>query len=282
MKNWEITLAKMWDKNNHDVLIASHRGKFGSSVMENTSLAFLMAIGEGADMVEMDLDRTKDGQIVAHHDKTMERLFHKKTVIKDYTLKELKEMPLYNYTGGDNVDRLESFDEILDALKDKTILVLDRCWHCWDEVYRLLIRRNMLKQAIFKFYLEDDEAYEWAVNHPDCSFIPMSGDVNLFQRLYELKQKTQVPALEILPEHPEDPIFRKTSFDWLVNHELKVWCNSLSLARTMIFGAGYDDLKSIREGADKGWGVLVACGVDIIQTDFPHQLKSYLDTINLG
>lgn len=165
----------------------------------------------------MDLDRTKDGRIVAHHDNSMERLFHKDAAIKDFTLEELKAMPLYNYTGGDNVDRLESFDEILDALKDKTILVLDRCWGCWDEVYRLLNSRGMLKQAIFKFYLEDDTAYQWAA------------------------------------KHPEDPIFQAGSFQWLKEHEIKVWCNSLSLARNMIFGAGYDDLKSIREGGDKGW-----------------------------
>lgn len=122
------------------------------------------------------------------------------------------------------------------------------------------------------------EAYQWALEHPDCCFIPMSGDVTLFERLYELKQKTQVPALEILPEHPEDPIFQVSSFQWLKEHEIKVWCNSLSLARNMVFGAGYDDLKSIREGGDKGWGVLIERGVQILQTDFPHQVKAYLDS----
>ena len=35
------------------ILIASHRGKFGASVMENTVTAFLLALGQGADMVEM-------------------------------------------------------------------------------------------------------------------------------------------------------------------------------------------------------------------------------------
>ena len=48
-------------KNSHTneeqaVLIASHRGKFGSSVMENTTLAFEIALCQGADMVEMDLE----------------------------------------------------------------------------------------------------------------------------------------------------------------------------------------------------------------------------------
>lgn len=48
MNTYQETMRKLYDPENHEVLIASHRGKFSSSVMENTSLAFLTAIGEGA------------------------------------------------------------------------------------------------------------------------------------------------------------------------------------------------------------------------------------------
>lgn len=276
MKPWELTLEKLWDNANHETLIACHRGKFSSSVMENTSLAFLVAVAEGADMVEMDLDITKDGHIVGHHDKTMERIFHKPTSIGDYTLAELKSLPVFNYTGAENVDPIETFDEILDALKDKTILVLDRCWHCWDEIYVLLQRREMINQAIFKFYLEEDAPYQWAANHPDCMFIPMCRDVALYPRLLELSQITKVPALEIIVKCEEDLTFQEASFTWLDSHGFKVWCNSLNLGAAHIFGAGYDDLKSIREGGDAGWGELIKRGVNIIQTDFPHQVREYL------
>ena len=100
MENWREVLNKMWDMDNREILIASHRGKFSSSVMENTTLAFLLAIGEGAHMVEMDLAKTKDGRIVAHHDNDMTRLFHTAETIEEKTLEELEAMPLYNYLGG--------------------------------------------------------------------------------------------------------------------------------------------------------------------------------------
>ena len=45
MNTYQETMRKLYDPENHEVLIASHRGKFSSSVMENTSLAFLTAIG---------------------------------------------------------------------------------------------------------------------------------------------------------------------------------------------------------------------------------------------
>lgn len=48
-------------------LIAAHRGASGSAP-ENTIAAFRLAIEEGANMIETDLQYTDDGQFVAYHD----------------------------------------------------------------------------------------------------------------------------------------------------------------------------------------------------------------------
>ena len=76
MEEWKKKRDSLLDPYDDQVMIASHRGKFSSSVMENTSLAFLAAVGQGADMVEMDLAMTSDGVLVGHHDDNMTRLFH--------------------------------------------------------------------------------------------------------------------------------------------------------------------------------------------------------------
>lgn len=275
-KTFQETMKKLYDSENRDVLIASHRGKFSSSVMENTSLAFLTAIGEGADMVEMDLEETKDGRIVGHHDNDMKRLFHNDGKISDYTLEELRAMPVYNYVGEICVEGIETFEEILDSLKDKTVLVLDKCWDCWDKVYELLCEKEMVNQAIFKFYLKDEEPMKWAKAHEDCIFIPMCGDPQMFPKLLELREHASVPAVEILPHAVDEPIFSEESFQWLEDHQIKIWCNSLSLAKRLVYGAGYDDLKSLRFGGDKGWGELIRRGVLILQTDWPYEVSCYL------
>ncbi len=280
MENWREVLRKMCDMDNREILIASHRGKFSSSVMENTTLAFLLAIRQGAHMVEMDLARTKDGRIVAHHDNDMSRLFHTTETIGEKTLRELLDMPLYNYLGEICAEHLETFDEILDGLKDKTVLVLDKCWDCWDEVYDLLKKRDMLKQTIFKFYLREEKPLLWAKEHKDCMFIPMWKEIELLERLAELKAAAKVPAVEITPRDVNDDVFQPETFKWLKEHQMKVWCNSLSLAKRLVYGAGYDDLKSLYYGGDAGWGELIKQGVTIIQTDWPYELKCYLDMRN--
>ena len=186
MRDWKKNIEILCDPLCRQVQIACHRGKFSSSVMENTALAFRTAVGQGADMVEMDLARTKDGRIVGHHDDTMIRLFRNPGRIGDYTLEELKNMELYNYLGEPCVQSIETFDEILDGLRESTILVLDKCWDCWDEVLKLLEREKMTGQAVFKFYIEDEAAWQWAARHENCLFIPMLGDTGYLGRVAEL------------------------------------------------------------------------------------------------
>lgn len=278
MEDWRRKRDWLLDAKNHQVMIASHRGKFSSSVMENTSLAFLLAVEQGADMVEMDLERTKDGILVGHHDKNMMRLFHTSEKISDYTLEELRKLPLYNYVGEICEEQIETFEEILKGLKEKALLVLDKCWDDWEQVYRMLEQEGMTEQAIFKFYIENQDAYQWAKGHPDCMFVPMLKNVEDLPEIAELKKFVCVPALEILPEKETDPVFQAETFRWLEEQQIKVWCNSLSLAKRLVYGAGYDDLKSLRHGGDFGWGKLIDQGVTIIQTDWPYELKQYLDS----
>lgn len=276
MEVWKQLRNRLYDMENQDVIIVSHRGRFSSSVIENTSLALCLALQEGADMVELDLDRTRDGVLVGHHDRTLHRLFHDGGSIGDYSLEELRRMPLYNYVGEICEETIETFEEILQVMQGRTCLVLDKCWDYWDEVYRQLTKAQMREQAVFKFYIQDNKAYEWAMAHSDCTYVPMVREMKYLEKVLSLKEKVPVPALEILPQKETDLIYQKETLAWLKDRQIKVWCNSLSLAKRLVYGAGNDDLKSLRQGGRFGWGRLVEQGVDIIQTDWPYELKQYL------
>ena len=69
--------------------IFAHRGASGYAP-ENTLEAFALAITQGADGIELDVQLTKDGIPVVIHDETIDRVTEKKDGSKDYTLKELK------------------------------------------------------------------------------------------------------------------------------------------------------------------------------------------------
>ena len=71
-------------------MIFAHRG-FSGYYPENTMLAFKKTAEETiADGIELDIQLTKDGEIVIMHDETLDRTTNGSGYLKDYTLEELK------------------------------------------------------------------------------------------------------------------------------------------------------------------------------------------------
>jgi glycerophosphoryl diester phosphodiesterase len=69
--------------------LIAHRGASGYCP-ENTIPSFKKAVKMGAEMIELDVQMTKDGEIVVFHDFTVERTSDGKGFIKDLTLEYLK------------------------------------------------------------------------------------------------------------------------------------------------------------------------------------------------
>jgi len=68
--------------------VTAHRGNSGE-FPENTLAAFQSGIDVGADWIELDVLRSKDGKLVVIHDKTTERVGDKTLVVVDSTYEQL-------------------------------------------------------------------------------------------------------------------------------------------------------------------------------------------------
>lgn len=69
--------------------VTAHRGN-SNEFPENTLPAFRSAIALGADWIETDIYRTRDGRLVVSHDKTTERVGNKPLTVADSTYAELR------------------------------------------------------------------------------------------------------------------------------------------------------------------------------------------------
>lgn len=69
----------------------SHRGASGH-VPEHTLLAYELGNSMNGDYIEIDLQMTKDGELIAMHDETIDRTTDKKGLVKNLTLKEIKKL----------------------------------------------------------------------------------------------------------------------------------------------------------------------------------------------
>lgn len=79
-----------------DFLRIAHRG-YSARYPENTLLAFTKAIEAGADMIELDLQYSRDYQLVVIHDEGINRTSNGQGRVADLSLADLKK---YNYNNG--------------------------------------------------------------------------------------------------------------------------------------------------------------------------------------
>ena len=77
---------------NDKVIVLAHRG--GTKPVENTIEAFQLALDAGADVIETDIQATKDGIAVLFHDESLERLIGLKKEISELNWFELSELKL--------------------------------------------------------------------------------------------------------------------------------------------------------------------------------------------
>jgi glycerophosphoryl diester phosphodiesterase len=74
-----------------EILNVAHRGASGYAP-EHTITSYKMGEKMHGDYIEVDLQMTKDGELIAMHDETLDRTTNGTGVVKDYTLEEIKKL----------------------------------------------------------------------------------------------------------------------------------------------------------------------------------------------
>lgn len=101
--------------------------------LENTIKSMEAAFKYGADVVELDVQRTKDGQLAIFHDHDLSMRTDGKGIINDHKMDELKKLDIgYGYTAdngktypfrGKGVGLMPELSEVLETFKDKELLI---------------------------------------------------------------------------------------------------------------------------------------------------------------
>ncbi|MGB2992582.1 MAG: glycerophosphodiester phosphodiesterase family protein [Paenisporosarcina sp.] len=103
----------------------AHRGATGYAP-ENTIAAFDKAIEMKADYIEMDIQRTKDGELVIIHDTSVDRTTDGTGYIKDLTSTQLRDLDAGSWKGEEFAgEKIPTFDEILDKYHGKIGILLE-------------------------------------------------------------------------------------------------------------------------------------------------------------
>lgn len=97
----------------------AHRGLWGSEIPENSLSAFENACDHGYG-IELDVQLSKDGEVMVFHDYTLVRMTGEDKNLADLTSKELKQLNLK-----DTQQKIPTFDEVLKLIKGKVPLLIE-------------------------------------------------------------------------------------------------------------------------------------------------------------
>ena len=109
-----------------DIAVVGHRGGPEDTAVENSMEAVEQSITAGAGYVEMDIQRTRDGQYVVFHDENFSRFTHERRAVHEMTLAEIRELDLGEKSNGrfNNV-RVPTLEELLERTRGRIGIFLE-------------------------------------------------------------------------------------------------------------------------------------------------------------
>ena len=259
-------------------MVAAHRSEHSHST-ENSLAGIISAIALGVDIIEIDLQRTKDGYYILCHDDTLTSstnvallagkdglpTSHK---VCDWTLKEIKKLTLKNSALGEEP---VLFDDVLSVAKGRVILVLDKIKTDEDAlaVYDIAVRMRAVDSLAYQFtsFAAHERAYadsgipvmymHWKNDIEACaSFVSGGG------------YKDREYALQAIQTTVNDETVDKALTD-IVRTKCRIYANTLWST-----GLSSDNANT--------WNTLYEGGVTIIQTDKPFEVVALARYITFG
>lgn len=263
---------KLLNRDQSSVIVVAHRGDWRFAP-ENSLAAIDNAIKMGVDIVEIDVQRTKDGHIILMHDKALDRTTTGKGLVAEWTLDSIRTLKLKNGCAIKTKENIPTLEEALLHAKGKIMLNLDKADRFFDEIYELMEKTGTTKQIIMKGGKTPQEVKaQFGRYLEDVIYMPV---VNLDKENTEEQIKMFVkdfnPAAFELVYADDSNQLPKEMAEYL-NGKSLIWYNTL----WDTLCGGHDDDMGL-EDRDKAYGYLIdTLGARIIQTDRPAYLIEYL------
>lgn len=260
------------------VLVVAHRGDWRYAP-ENSIFAIEHSIAVGVDVVEVDLQLTKDSVLILMHDGSLNRTTTGKGKISEWTLDSIKTLNLKSGCGIKTKETVPTLEEALLAAKGKVLVNLDKADRYFDLVVPVLKKTGTAGQIIMKGSKPADEVLSLYGEYLDSIlYMPV---VYLYKdnaaELMDGFMADLKPCAYELVYRSDDEIALPKQLRKDLSGKALLWYNTLW---DTICG-GHDDDMAL-EDPDAAYGFLIdTLGANIIQTDRAELLLKYLRSRNL-
>ena len=257
------------------VLVAAHRGTWMGNIPCNTIMAFNTALAEGADIIELDISRSQNGTLYVFHPGREKEYMHSEKLIADMKDDEIRSLRLFNTDGAETQYPVPLFDDILEALKGRCVINIDKFPRYPQEIVNTVRRHGMVDQALVKTK-QDPRCYDMMEElAPDFAYMTfaMESDHDSEQLVH---RSLNYLGTEAIFANESSELASISYQEKMHSLGLLTWVNSIVYDYKAVLSAGHtDDLFALGR-ADDGWGYLASLGFNIIQTDWVSHCLQYL------
>jgi glycerophosphoryl diester phosphodiesterase len=268
-------LSRLTDTS-HYVMIIAHRGDWRNAP-ENSLQAFKNCIDAGIDGIEIDVQETKDGEIVIMHDATVNRTTNGRGRVRDLTLAEIKALRLKTGINTLTRQQVPTLEEVLQLCKGKVLLHIDKWEPVKDKVLAIARKLDCLDQLIFRSTRPAARMKElFGDDISKVNYIPVvtAGTDKSNDQLNDYLENTNAAVIGIAFSNDKDPMLDRVPE--IKKKGIRVWFNALVGKK---FNDGHDDELAVTD-LENSYGWLLKKGADAIMTDRHFLLLDYLKKNN--
>lgn len=260
------------------ILIAAHRGVSGANIPCNTKTAFQIALSQGADILELDVAKSLDGQLFVFHPGMEKPHLGIDCYLKDLPAKEIKKLRYCNQDNTPTQYGVVPLDEMFAFLKNKAYINVDKYWMYMEEITHCIRKCGVEEQVIVKIENSRKQADLLEKVAPDLAVMPVLREKDDFTD-YALEKKIRYIGAEVLFSKDDDPIVSDEYIETMHQKHLMVYGNAIVYDYRANISAGHTDDLALSGNPEQGWGWFVKKKFDVIQTDWSIMLKQYLNSI---
>ncbi|MBR4206928.1 MAG: glycerophosphodiester phosphodiesterase family protein [Clostridia bacterium] len=257
------------------IILCAHRGIFGGNIPCNTIASFDFAIAEGADMIELDVTRSADGELFIFHPGMEKRQFCMDVSIPKMTAAEVRELRLCNVDGTRTTFGVNTLDETLEHLKDRCFINIDKFGDNPAAIIEVVKRHDMKDQIILKCAPKKEQLDIVEKYAPDIQFLPVIKETGDTHESLKRRNINYIGA-ELLFTTEQDSTASDVYREHLKKDGKLAWVNAIVYNYKAVLSAGHTDDAAILGDPEFGWG-WCADRFDIIQTDWIGSVSRYLE-----
>lgn len=260
------------------ILVAAHRGVSGANIPCNTKTAFNIALMQGADILELDVAKSLDGELFVFHPGMEKPHLGSDKYLSELTAAEIKKLKFLNQDGVPTAVGVTPLAEMFDFLKNKAYINVDKYWMFMEEITHCIRKCGVEDQVIVKIENNREQIDALEKIAPDLPVMPVISYEDTLTE-YALEKDVNYIGAEVLFSTDYDPIVSDKYIADMHKRGLMIYGNAIVYNITANISAGHTDDIALDGNPEHGWGWFVNNKFDVIQTDWCIMLKNYLKSL---